>query len=176
LGKITLAELRTLSEYEFPIVTPRTASERSGNEIAVDPKATKTGLTAATLLTQAILIILAAYFLVFQREAMLCDSFPAPGTVFRLFSRTIFSKVLFVIFAFTPAIVSGMLASYPHSTPYVQSVSIVLASSSVILSGWIVYFFLPRKRKYKDLDSILAMRICSPKLLSNATNKPAEVP
>ena len=55
-------------------------------------------------MTQAILIILAAYFWVFQREAMLCDSFPAPGTVFRVFSRTVCSKVLFVILTFTPAI------------------------------------------------------------------------
>ncbi len=77
-AKITLAELRTLSEYEFPTINPRTATESSGHEIAVDPKETKTGLTTATLMTQAILIILAAYFWVFQREAMLCDSFPAP--------------------------------------------------------------------------------------------------
>ena len=30
-AKITLAELRTLSEYEFPTINPRTATESSGH-------------------------------------------------------------------------------------------------------------------------------------------------
>ena len=147
---LTLAEVRTLSEYEFPSITPSIIREGTGSEIAVDPKETKTGLNVATLLAQVILLVLGTYFWVYQREAMFCHSFPAPGTVFRVFSRTVSSKAMFVILTFIPAIVSGMLAWYPRSTPYLQSVSIVLASCSVMLSAWIVYIFLRQKRKYKQ--------------------------
>src|SRR5207302_4646047 len=81
----TLADIRLVADFEYPdpIAIQEVFTEHT--RITLPNAASPLNLRTGTSLVEASLLISLIYFWLYQREARLSPTFPAPGTLFAIF-------------------------------------------------------------------------------------------
>lgn len=107
LACLKLTDLRDLAKFEQPVMTnPDQIGGHIGRDVDLSPGSLPRAPQTATLVTQALLFFVLIYFGAFTNEAILSQSFPAPGTLFGAFSKSQLTLRVFAFGLFIPPVAS----------------------------------------------------------------------
>jgi hypothetical protein len=138
VGRLRMADIRTLSAYLAPIYDePLRVAEIRSTPVDIAPGALPKSLFWATVSAQALLGFVIAYFTFFFREARQSSTFPSPGTLFGVFSRSRTSQVVFLAAVLAPALASVAVATFARDWfAAAATVMVVLATFSAVSTVW----------------------------------------
>ena len=104
---LTLRDVRELAKFELPTFgNPLQLDERIQKQVDVQPGSLRGDLFTASIVVQGFLFFIIVYFGAFAHEAVSSAAFPAPGTLFGVFSRLRWNLVVMLFALWTPLITS----------------------------------------------------------------------
>ena len=130
LNCLSLRDVRELAVYEQPTINnPDQIGRGIQRPVDVGLGTLPRQVQPATAAAEALLIFALLYFGAFVREATNSDQFPAPGTLFGAFSRSIFTLYVMLIVLCIPTISTLLLAIVSRRWYlYFESALVVLGS------------------------------------------------
>jgi hypothetical protein len=138
VGRLRMTYIRTLSAYLAPVYDdPLRVAELRSIPVDFAPGALPKSLFWATVSAQLLLGFVVAYFTLFFREARQSSSFPSPGTLFGVFSRSRTAQIVFLSAVVAPALASVAVAAFARGW-YVAATTamVVVATLSAVTSVW----------------------------------------
>jgi hypothetical protein len=121
-SNLTLADVHDLAHYELLTANDFDAALADFHRINFAGLGQSAlTLLSATLFTEIALVVPLLWFWLNLREAVATGQESLPGTIFVMFSRTVFSKVIFGVLLSTPAILAALVA-YQSETYRLQNV------------------------------------------------------
>ncbi len=142
INNFTLAEAKELADYEYPDFERVVELFQNIGRVTLPFIQQPIKHLFAAIFIELGLLFSVIYFWLFQKEAGYSKSFPAPGTLFGVFYRTLLSRTIFRVLAVLVACSSAFLAYY--SWP--------LSKLNIIPSGLVVL-----------LSALIAMRLSKPR-------------
>lgn len=133
LEYLTLHNVRELSNYRFPDTKDLDLSIRDRAKFILPSLKQPIAFTSAIIFIEFGIALSVLYFWVYQREAQSSNTYPAPGTMFGVFSRTYLTKLIFLILSVLPLAASVLLAIYATPLTYISIVFAVLVSIFSVL-------------------------------------------
>jgi hypothetical protein len=128
---LTLRDVRELARFELPAYpSPPPVAERiTGGEIDINPGALPRGnLYMATFLAQVLLFFVIMHFGAYVREAVSYATFPTPGTLFGVFSRSRWTLLIFFLAIWSPLFASmGVTVAAVYQKPLLLVCSVLIA-------------------------------------------------
>src|SRR6266849_2809223 len=121
---LSIDDARVLADFQF--LDPSLVEQAILEETRINLPNAKTSLTlgASTNLVELAILLSVFYFWLYQREARRSPTFPAPGTIFGVFSQSRTSLIVFDLLVAVPACCAALLASW--SLRYVRISNIAL--------------------------------------------------
>src|SRR6266853_121310 len=108
LGSLTLRDAKELAQFELPKIPDRFQGNVSkGFEISIS--SLPSNLLMASLFAPGLLLFLIMYFGAFAREAVSSAHFPVSGTLFGAFSRSYWTRLVFVVAVWSPFLASAVV-------------------------------------------------------------------
>jgi hypothetical protein len=160
---LNLGDVRELAEFEKPTMSnPDQIGGSVGRAVDVAPGALPRDLYAASLVTEALLFFVIAYFGAFLQEAMSSEGFPFPGTLFGAFSRSLWALLCLAAALFVPVLAAvGVAALSKDPFLWVEAGLVFAAFCSVVNA-------LRRKSYWKGLNLLHRKK----RKVSNSNNAP----
>lgn len=125
---LNLNDVIQLAEYKLPDSNDLQVLLRDRVSFKLPSLDQPIGLTFAIILIEIGLALSVFYFWMYQREAQRSDSYPAIGTLFCVLSRSILTRLLFLLLTIVPPIASILLAIYSWSVSYFSIIIAILVS------------------------------------------------
>jgi hypothetical protein len=121
---LSIDDARALADFQF--LNPTLVEQAILDETRINLPNAKTSLTlgTSTNLVELAILLSVFYFWLYQQEARRSSTFPAPGTLFGVFSQSRTSLIVFQLLVATPACCAALLAS--RSLRYVRISNIAL--------------------------------------------------
>ena len=110
LDHLMLKDIRTIAKHEFDSIKQFELGLPEQKALTLPWMGIPLGLVSATTFIELGLLLSTAYFWLFYREARLLESFPAPGTLFGVFTRTRPVREMFLFLVMIPPIAATLLA------------------------------------------------------------------
>ncbi len=135
INYLTVNDVRELAKSMPPIFDDgiRVADVREA-PVEVSPGALPKNLFWATLSAQLLLAFVIAYFAFFMREATSSAGFPAPGTLFGVFSRSYGAQFVFVAAIAAPLLASVVVAVVSEEWMVRLATGFILAASAYVFT------------------------------------------
>jgi hypothetical protein len=133
LEYLTLHNVKELSDYRFPDSKDLDFFIRDLSKFKLPTLQQPIGFKYATILTAIGIALSVFYFWMYQREAKSSETYPAPGTMFGVFSRTRFTRLIFLMLSVLPLAASVLLAIYTTPLTYITIVFAILVCIFSIL-------------------------------------------
>ena len=136
LRHLTLENVRTLAKYELPILSDAGSSLREKELITLPSIGIPILPESAAIFIELGLLVSLIYFWLYLLEAKRSENFPAPSTIFGVFSNTFITQNIYYIFCTIPAISAILLGIHTFDYTYIN---IILASFVLLFSSLISY-------------------------------------
>lgn len=125
---LNLNDVIQLAEYKLPDSNDLQALLRDRVSFKLPSLDQPIDLKFAIIFIEIGLALSVFYFWMYQREAQRSDSYPAIGTLFGVLSRSILTRLLFLLLTIVPPIASILLAIYSWSVSYFSITIAILVS------------------------------------------------
>jgi hypothetical protein len=138
LKHLTFLKTAELITHEPPDQSEADALLRDQANLTLPSVGVLVPLAPAATFVEISLVLLAVYFALYYREAKVSASFPAPATLFGVFSRTRLSRGVFSVLLLVPPVAAALLAQksfWITSANVVPAVLIVLIAYMIRCEG-----------------------------------------
>jgi hypothetical protein len=147
LSHLTLRDVRELAHFELPTIQEDIKfGGRFGQDVEITLGALPRSLYMASIFAEALLLFTIMYFYAFTCEAASSTAFPAKGTLFSAFSRSLLTSAVFFVALWTPVVACFTVAVASRELP------LAILGSLNIFAVSMVYSILRGKSYFKVLN------------------------